>query len=179
MEKELRRLSKASADHEKALRRAVEKAVADYPNSEEGRNFLEAYWANKIAEYKKSDDFQKEVAQVAFPFMGYGFNCLRQCSKPLCQSFCPREGRSSSKLSLLGEVEAEVRRTPLPPQQQLISQRGGVPGEGKQEAKKDNAPTDPPESPSNDPPASAAVPEGTPSSSGPKDPEDPTCGEKI
>ncbi|KAL0291094.1 UNVERIFIED_CONTAM: hypothetical protein Sradi_7035000 [Sesamum radiatum] len=43
MEKDLRRLSKASADHEKILRRAVEKAVADYPNSEEGRNFLEAY----------------------------------------------------------------------------------------------------------------------------------------
>ncbi|KAL0287188.1 UNVERIFIED_CONTAM: hypothetical protein Sradi_7129500 [Sesamum radiatum] len=34
MEKELRRLSKVSADHEKALRRTMEKAVADCPNSE-------------------------------------------------------------------------------------------------------------------------------------------------
>ncbi|KAL0455781.1 UNVERIFIED_CONTAM: hypothetical protein Slati_0917300 [Sesamum latifolium] len=67
MEKELKCLSKVSANHEKALRRAVEKAVADYSNSEEGRNFLEAYWASKIDEYKKSDDFQKEVAEVAFP----------------------------------------------------------------------------------------------------------------
>ncbi|KAL0434798.1 UNVERIFIED_CONTAM: hypothetical protein Sradi_0187700 [Sesamum radiatum] len=43
MEKELRRLSKTSADHEKTLRKAVEKAVADYPNSEEGKNFLKAF----------------------------------------------------------------------------------------------------------------------------------------
>ncbi|KAL0288942.1 UNVERIFIED_CONTAM: hypothetical protein Sradi_7085000 [Sesamum radiatum] len=43
MEKELRRLNKVSADQEKALRRAVEKVMADYPNSEEGRNFLETY----------------------------------------------------------------------------------------------------------------------------------------
>ncbi|KAL0395175.1 UNVERIFIED_CONTAM: hypothetical protein Slati_4483700 [Sesamum latifolium] len=39
MGKELKRLSKVSAEHEKALRQAVEKAVADYPNSEEGRIF--------------------------------------------------------------------------------------------------------------------------------------------
>ncbi|KAL0430209.1 UNVERIFIED_CONTAM: hypothetical protein Sradi_0646900 [Sesamum radiatum] len=78
MEKELRRLSKASADHEKALRRAVEKAVADYPNLEEGKNFLEAYWASKLDEYKKSEDFQTEVAQVAFPFVGYGFNACKE-----------------------------------------------------------------------------------------------------
>ncbi|KAL0319886.1 UNVERIFIED_CONTAM: hypothetical protein Sradi_5250100 [Sesamum radiatum] len=54
MEKELRRLSKVSADHEEALRRAVEKAVADYPNSEEGKNFLKTYWASKIDEYNLS-----------------------------------------------------------------------------------------------------------------------------
>ncbi|KAL0294403.1 UNVERIFIED_CONTAM: hypothetical protein Sradi_6889900 [Sesamum radiatum] len=78
MEKELRRLSKTSADHEKTLRKAVEKAVADYPNSEEGKNFLEAFWASKLDEYKKSEDFQKEVAQVAFPFVGYGFNACRE-----------------------------------------------------------------------------------------------------
>ncbi|KAL0428678.1 UNVERIFIED_CONTAM: hypothetical protein Slati_3042600 [Sesamum latifolium] len=48
MDKELKCLNKLSAEHEKALRRAVEKAVVDYPNSEEGRDFLEAYWANKM-----------------------------------------------------------------------------------------------------------------------------------
>ncbi|KAL0411583.1 UNVERIFIED_CONTAM: hypothetical protein Slati_3748000 [Sesamum latifolium] len=75
---ELKRLSKASADHEKALRRAVEKAVPDYPNSEEGKNFLKAFWASKMDEYKKSEDFQKEVAQVAFPFVGYRFNACKE-----------------------------------------------------------------------------------------------------
>ncbi|KAL0462786.1 UNVERIFIED_CONTAM: hypothetical protein Slati_0166200 [Sesamum latifolium] len=43
MERELKRLSKESAEHEKVLRRAVEKAVHNYPNSEEGKNFLKAY----------------------------------------------------------------------------------------------------------------------------------------
>ncbi|KAL0386114.1 UNVERIFIED_CONTAM: hypothetical protein Sradi_3005700 [Sesamum radiatum] len=50
MEKELRRLSKGSAEHEKILRQAVEKVVADYPNSEEGRFFWRltgpASWTN-------------------------------------------------------------------------------------------------------------------------------------
>ncbi|KAL0277992.1 UNVERIFIED_CONTAM: hypothetical protein Sradi_7306100 [Sesamum radiatum] len=57
MEKELKRLNKASVDHEKVFRWAVEKAVADYPNSEEGRNFLKVYWSSKVDEYKKSEDF--------------------------------------------------------------------------------------------------------------------------
>ncbi|KAL0415442.1 UNVERIFIED_CONTAM: hypothetical protein Slati_3376100 [Sesamum latifolium] len=69
---------------------------------------------------------------------------------------------------------------PPPPAAATDSIKGGVPGEGKPEGKKENAPTIPPEDPSNDPPAPAAVPEGTPpSSSGPKDPEDPVCGEEI
>ncbi|KAL0408145.1 UNVERIFIED_CONTAM: hypothetical protein Sradi_1748900 [Sesamum radiatum] len=83
MEKELRRLSKVSANHEKALRRAVEKTVANYPNSEEGKNFLEAYWANKIDKYKKSEDFQKEVAQVAFRFWGTGLMLAKSNSWPI------------------------------------------------------------------------------------------------
>ncbi|KAL0445618.1 UNVERIFIED_CONTAM: hypothetical protein Slati_1689700 [Sesamum latifolium] len=52
MDKELKRLSKESAEHEKALRRAVEKAVHDYPNLEEGKDFLKAYWASKVDEFK-------------------------------------------------------------------------------------------------------------------------------
>ncbi|KAL0355469.1 UNVERIFIED_CONTAM: hypothetical protein Sradi_3993800 [Sesamum radiatum] len=51
---------------------------ADYPNLEEEKNFLEAFWTSKLDEYKKSEDFQKEVAQVAFPFVGYGFNACRE-----------------------------------------------------------------------------------------------------
>ncbi|KAL0293930.1 UNVERIFIED_CONTAM: hypothetical protein Sradi_6912900 [Sesamum radiatum] len=69
MEKELKRLSKESTEHEKALRRAVEKAVHDYPNSEEGRDFQWAYWASRVDEFKKSDEYQQEVA---IPFLEYG-----------------------------------------------------------------------------------------------------------
>ncbi|KAL0444040.1 UNVERIFIED_CONTAM: hypothetical protein Slati_2126700 [Sesamum latifolium] len=142
MDRELKRLSKVSADHEKALRRAVEKVVADYPNSEEGRSFLEAYWASKIDEYKKSDDFQKDVAQVAFPFVGYGFNACKEqflthrpppageelsfldvqlaygnAPNPFASPSAPEEEDpphdSEDDLdSLLGEVEAEVRCSP-------------------------------------------------------------------
>ncbi|KAL0445708.1 UNVERIFIED_CONTAM: hypothetical protein Slati_1698700 [Sesamum latifolium] len=58
MEKELKHLSKESAEHEEALRKAVEKAVHDYPHSEEGKDFLKAYWASKVDEFKKSDEYQ-------------------------------------------------------------------------------------------------------------------------
>ncbi|KAL0439154.1 UNVERIFIED_CONTAM: hypothetical protein Slati_2398400 [Sesamum latifolium] len=111
-----------SANHKKALRLAVEKAVADYPNSEEGRNFLEAFWASKLDEYKKSEDFQKEVAQVASPSWGMASMPARSsswltgpflparsslfwmCRLPMpmlqtfCQNFCFREGGSSPRL---------------------------------------------------------------------------------
>ncbi|KAL0420851.1 UNVERIFIED_CONTAM: hypothetical protein Slati_3108000 [Sesamum latifolium] len=97
MEKELKRLCKASADHEKALRRAVEKAVADYPNSEEGKNFLKAFWASKVDEYKKSEDFQKEVVRVAFPFVGYGFNA---CKEQFLTHRPPRAGEEFSFLDV-------------------------------------------------------------------------------
>ncbi|KAL0431403.1 UNVERIFIED_CONTAM: hypothetical protein Sradi_0766300 [Sesamum radiatum] len=198
MEKELRRLSKVSADHEKALRRAVEKAVADYPNSEEGRNFLEAYWASKIDKYKKSYNLQKEVA---FPFVGYGFNACKE------QFLTHRPPPAGEELSFL-DVQIAYDNVPNPfaclsaPRRKIIlktqsswkgrggsetfpptaatdSTEGVVAGEGKSEGKKENAPTDHPEGHANDPLALAAVPEGTPpSSSSPKDPEDPVCGEK-
>ncbi|KAL0355769.1 UNVERIFIED_CONTAM: hypothetical protein Sradi_4023800 [Sesamum radiatum] len=77
MDKELKRLSKESVEHEKALRRAVEKAVHDYPNPEEGKDFLKAYWASKVDEFKKSDEYQQEVAKVAIPFLEYDFNACK------------------------------------------------------------------------------------------------------
>ncbi|KAL0405865.1 UNVERIFIED_CONTAM: hypothetical protein Slati_3900400 [Sesamum latifolium] len=142
MEKELKRLSKVSADHERALRRAVENAVADYPNSEEGRNFLQAYWAKKVDEYKKSDDFQREVAKVAVPFVGYGFNACKE------QFLTHRPLSTSEELSflveddldgLVGEVEVEVRSPP--PITATNSVEGDALSEGKPEGKKENAPS--------------------------------------
>ncbi|KAL0379230.1 UNVERIFIED_CONTAM: hypothetical protein Sradi_3228500 [Sesamum radiatum] len=77
MDKELKCLSKKGAKHEQALRRAVDKAMHDYPNSEEGKDFLKAYWASKVDEFKKSDEYQQEVAKVAIPFLEYGFNACK------------------------------------------------------------------------------------------------------
>ncbi|KAL0445420.1 UNVERIFIED_CONTAM: hypothetical protein Slati_2264700 [Sesamum latifolium] len=82
--------------------------------------------------------------------------------------------RSSSGLSLLGEVEAEVKRHP--PAAAIDS------SEGKTEEKKEDAPTDLPEGPSNDPPAPAAMSESAPpppTSSGPQDPKTPLVGENV
>ncbi|KAL0290210.1 UNVERIFIED_CONTAM: hypothetical protein Sradi_7054800 [Sesamum radiatum] len=132
MEKELKRLSKESAEHEKALRRAVEKAVHDYPNSKEGKDFLKSYWASKLDEFKKFE-YQQEVAKVAIPFLEYGFNACKDQFlaqgytpagrlSPIAESFYhspySHGGESSSRIrgcldSLLGEVEAEVRDSPL------------------------------------------------------------------
>ncbi|KAL0463115.1 UNVERIFIED_CONTAM: hypothetical protein Slati_0199100 [Sesamum latifolium] len=209
MDRELKCLNKVSADHEKALRRAVEKAVADYPNSEKGRNFLEAYWASKIDEYKKSDDFQKKVAQVAFPFVGYGFNACKEqflthrpppageeisfLDMQLAYDNAPNPFASPSALEEENPPQDSGRSVCLlppwrgssgsetsPPAAATDFPDGEVSGEGKPEGKKENTPTDPLEGLSNDPPAPTAVPAGTPlSSSGPQDPEDPACGEKI
>ncbi|KAL0402105.1 UNVERIFIED_CONTAM: hypothetical protein Slati_4240400 [Sesamum latifolium] len=87
MEKELKRLSKESAEHEEALRKAVEKAVHDYPHSEEGKDFLEAYWASREDEFKKSNEYQEEVAKIAIPLFEYGFNACKD--QFLVQGYAP------------------------------------------------------------------------------------------
>ncbi|KAL0420911.1 UNVERIFIED_CONTAM: hypothetical protein Slati_3114000 [Sesamum latifolium] len=111
MEKELKRLSKESAEHEEALRKAVEKVVRDYPHSEEDKDFLKAYCASKVDEFKKSDDYQQEVEKVAIPFLeGYPYFLKRYS---ILLYFSVEEDLDS----LLCEVEAEVRGPPL--QEQL------------------------------------------------------------
>ncbi|KAL0361887.1 UNVERIFIED_CONTAM: hypothetical protein Sradi_3873200 [Sesamum radiatum] len=57
MENELKLLSKESTEHEEAFRKVVEKAVRDYPHSEEGQDFLKTYWASRVDEFKKSDEY--------------------------------------------------------------------------------------------------------------------------
>ncbi|KAL0411955.1 UNVERIFIED_CONTAM: hypothetical protein Slati_3785200 [Sesamum latifolium] len=76
MEKELKRLSKEGEENE-ALRKAVEKVVRDYSYSDEGKGFLKAYWASKVDEFKKSDEYQQKVAKIAIPFLEYGFNACK------------------------------------------------------------------------------------------------------
>ncbi|KAL0454829.1 UNVERIFIED_CONTAM: hypothetical protein Slati_0822100 [Sesamum latifolium] len=41
------------------------------------RIFLKAYWASKVDKFKKSDEYQHEVANVAIPFLEYGFNACK------------------------------------------------------------------------------------------------------
>ncbi|KAL0427466.1 UNVERIFIED_CONTAM: hypothetical protein Slati_2921400 [Sesamum latifolium] len=45
----------------------------DFPETEEGKNLLEACWASRLAEHKKSDAYQKEVALVAGPFLRFAY----------------------------------------------------------------------------------------------------------
>ncbi|KAL0345834.1 UNVERIFIED_CONTAM: hypothetical protein Sradi_4414700 [Sesamum radiatum] len=78
MEKELKCLSKESAGHEETLKKAVEKVVHDYSHSDEGKDFLKLYWANQVDEFKKSYEYQQEVAKVAIPFLEYGFNACKE-----------------------------------------------------------------------------------------------------
>ncbi|KAL0367313.1 UNVERIFIED_CONTAM: hypothetical protein Sradi_3621400 [Sesamum radiatum] len=78
--------------------------------------------------------------------------------------------------SLLGEVEAEVR-SPSPVAATDSVEEDAL-SEGKPEGKKENTPSAHQKGPSYDPSLPAAVREGTPlSSSGPKDKEDPVCGD--
>ncbi|KAL0458660.1 UNVERIFIED_CONTAM: hypothetical protein Slati_0493200 [Sesamum latifolium] len=72
-----------------------------------------------------------------------------------------------------GRGRSETFPPPPAPAAATDSIEGGAPSEGKPEGKKEKAPADPSEGPSNDLPASAVVLEGTPpSSSGLKDPKD-------
>ncbi|KAL0339187.1 UNVERIFIED_CONTAM: hypothetical protein Sangu_1440800 [Sesamum angustifolium] len=41
----------------------------DFPDTEERRNYLDAYWASRLSEFKKSKDYKREVALVAGPFL--------------------------------------------------------------------------------------------------------------
>ncbi|KAL0455039.1 UNVERIFIED_CONTAM: hypothetical protein Slati_0843100 [Sesamum latifolium] len=138
MEKELKCLSKECAEYEEALRKAVEKAVPDCRHSKEGNNFLKAYWASRVDEFKKSDEYQQEVAKIEIPILlqyvqrpihGSGVsscwrgalvsgceNRLAPSAKPILlipQLLLRRTLLKKKDLdSLLGEVEAEVRSPP-------------------------------------------------------------------
>ncbi|KAL0454010.1 UNVERIFIED_CONTAM: hypothetical protein Slati_0740200 [Sesamum latifolium] len=232
MDKELKRLSKVSAEHETALRRAVEKAWLIIPTRRRGGISWKltgpAKWMST-----RSLMISREVAQVAFPFVGYGFNACKEqflthrpppageefsfldvqiayanapdpFAKPSASekkillrtqvsssAFCfysfflvyclcfTRSSWAEDLDSLLGEVEAEVKCQPLAA---IDSSEGGVFGEGKTEEKKEDAPADLPEGPSNDPPAPAAMSESAPplpTSLGPRTPKTRLWGENL
>ncbi|KAL0313328.1 UNVERIFIED_CONTAM: hypothetical protein Sradi_5732100 [Sesamum radiatum] len=56
----------------------ADKVRKEFPDTEEGKNFLEAYWASLLASNKKSEDYKKDVALVAGPYLHFAFEACRQ-----------------------------------------------------------------------------------------------------
>ncbi|KAL2236308.1 UNVERIFIED_CONTAM: hypothetical protein Sindi_0822500 [Sesamum indicum] len=74
LEKDLRKIQKEVAGHERALK----KAVLDFPNSEEGKNYLEFYRESHFKEFKKSEGYQQEVTKIARPYFEHGFIACKE-----------------------------------------------------------------------------------------------------
>ncbi|KAL0420678.1 UNVERIFIED_CONTAM: hypothetical protein Slati_3090700 [Sesamum latifolium] len=72
LEKELKKLQREVASHEGPIRKAVDKAMLDFPNTEEGQHYLKGYWASCLKEYKKFEEYQDAVARIAGPFLERG-----------------------------------------------------------------------------------------------------------
>ncbi|KAL0291559.1 UNVERIFIED_CONTAM: hypothetical protein Scaly_2632000 [Sesamum calycinum] len=129
--------------HEGAPKKVIEKTILDFSHMEEVRHFLEGYWASCIKEFKKFDEYQREVAKIAIAILDYGFkDCKKQFAaqgyapageepsfldigvamvndpNPFVNPTTPSSGNFISEFeedldSILGEVEEEVRNTPL------------------------------------------------------------------
>ncbi|KAL0411718.1 UNVERIFIED_CONTAM: hypothetical protein Slati_3761500 [Sesamum latifolium] len=185
MEKELKRLSKVSADHERALRQAVEKAVAEYPHSEEGRNFLKLTGPARLMSIrnpmisKRRPPLAGEELSFLDVQLAYD-NAPNPFARPSASDKeDPPQDLEDDLDSLLGEAEAEVRGHPR--SSKLILQRGVSPVMGGQKRRREMLlPTFQKALPMILLPA--AKPDSIlppPTSSGLQDPEDPVCGEKV
>ncbi|KAK4406597.1 hypothetical protein Sango_0666200 [Sesamum angolense] len=100
-------------------------ATLDFQHIDEGRNFLEGYWASRVVRLKKSDKYKEEMAKMAIPFLEYGFKAYK--AQFLAQGYLPSEEEPSfldigmamvdferfiaedDLDSLLGEVEVEAK----------------------------------------------------------------------
>ncbi|KAL0324769.1 UNVERIFIED_CONTAM: hypothetical protein Sradi_5046200 [Sesamum radiatum] len=73
-EKEVKRLQReVKADHAEELQTLADQVRKEFPETEEGKNFLEACWASCLALYTKSEDYKREVAMVAGPYLRFAF----------------------------------------------------------------------------------------------------------
>ncbi|KAL0412324.1 UNVERIFIED_CONTAM: hypothetical protein Sradi_1434100 [Sesamum radiatum] len=72
VEKEVRRLQREmkalQEEHAEELRVYADQVCKEFPKTEEGKNLLKTCWASRLAEHKKSEAYEKEVALVAGPF---------------------------------------------------------------------------------------------------------------
>ncbi|KAL2252199.1 UNVERIFIED_CONTAM: hypothetical protein Sindi_0014600, partial [Sesamum indicum] len=93
LEREVRQLKMEAVSQESALK----KVVMDFPHSEEGKNFLEAYWESRLKEFKGSVEYQQEVAKIAGPFFEYGFLA---CKEQFQDQGYPPTGEEPSFLDL-------------------------------------------------------------------------------
>ncbi|KAK4403044.1 11S globulin subunit beta [Sesamum angolense] len=100
VEKEVKKLQREvktlKEDHTEELQMLANQVQKEFPEIEEGKNYLEACWASRLALYKKSEDYKREVAMVANLYLRFAFKygCSR-CEEDLDH--------------ILGEAEAEVR----------------------------------------------------------------------
>ncbi|KAL2228431.1 UNVERIFIED_CONTAM: hypothetical protein Sindi_1822800 [Sesamum indicum] len=78
LEKDIKKLQKEVVNHESALEKAMENAIMDFPHSEEGKNYLEAYWKSRLKELKKSKRYQQEVAKIAGPYFEHSFTAYKK-----------------------------------------------------------------------------------------------------
>ncbi|KAL0455082.1 UNVERIFIED_CONTAM: hypothetical protein Slati_0847400 [Sesamum latifolium] len=81
VEKEVKRLQREvkalQEEHAEELWAHADQVRKEFPETEEGKNLLEACWASRLAKHKKSDVYQKEVALVAGPFLHFTFEACR------------------------------------------------------------------------------------------------------
>ncbi|KAL0446085.1 UNVERIFIED_CONTAM: hypothetical protein Slati_1736400 [Sesamum latifolium] len=81
-EKEVKRLLREAKaqqeEHAKELWAQAEQVRKEFPETEEGKNFLETCWASRLAKHKKSIAYQKEVPLVTSPFLRFAFEACRQ-----------------------------------------------------------------------------------------------------
>ncbi|KAL0339385.1 UNVERIFIED_CONTAM: hypothetical protein Sangu_1460600 [Sesamum angustifolium] len=56
----------------------ADQVCKDFPKTQEGKNYLDEYWASRLSEFKKSEDYKKEVALVVGPYLHFAFETCRQ-----------------------------------------------------------------------------------------------------
>ncbi|KAL0336584.1 UNVERIFIED_CONTAM: hypothetical protein Sradi_4870300 [Sesamum radiatum] len=71
-------MMKEISSHEGAPKKVIEKTILDFSYMEEVRHFLEGYWASCIKEFKKFDEYQREVAKIAIAILDYGFKACKK-----------------------------------------------------------------------------------------------------
>ncbi|KAL0306959.1 UNVERIFIED_CONTAM: hypothetical protein Sradi_6113200 [Sesamum radiatum] len=65
-------------DHAEELQTLADQVCKEFHETEEGKNFLEACWASRLASYKKSEDYKREVTLVSGPYLRLAFEACRQ-----------------------------------------------------------------------------------------------------